>query len=130
MKLALISCGKAKRQGTHKAQDLYIGSYFKKTLSYAKKQCDEVYILSAKYGLLTLDQIVTSYELKITQMSKKQRNLWGVGVAKQLRAKYIHQEDIYIYAGRAYYEPLLPFLSHTTIMFEGLSMGYRMQVMT
>lgn len=129
MKIALISCGKAKQPGTHEAQNLYIGSYFKKVLAHAKEQCDEVYILSAKYGLLDLTQIITSYELKITQLSKANRTLWGLGIIKQLRSKELHLEEIYLYAGKPYYEPLLPYLPNKHIMFEGLSMGYRMQAM-
>lgn len=130
MSIALISCGKTKRDGTHAAQDLYIGTYFKKTLAYAKKHHDQIYILSAKYGLLELDQQIESYEMKITQLSKHDRNLWGLAVTKQLRAKNIDNDEIYIYAGKPYYELLIPYLPKANIMFEGLSIGHRMKAMS
>jgi len=130
MKIALISCGKAKQPGKHKARDLYVGTYFKTTLAYAMQQSDQIYILSAKYGLVELDQTLDSYELKITQMPKTQRKLWALGVLKQMRTKGIDTHEIDIYAGKPYYEHLLPHLQNATIMFEGLSMGYRMQAMT
>jgi hypothetical protein len=130
MIIGLISYGKKKRQGTHKARDLYIGTYFSKTLNYAQTQCEIVYILSAKYGLVELDQTIHSYELKITQLKKQERKLWALHVLKQMKDKQLVEYDIKIYAGQPYYEPLVPYLPNATVMFEGLSMGYRMQAMT
>lgn len=35
---------------------MYISDLFKKSLLYAKKHADNIFILSAKYGLLALDE--------------------------------------------------------------------------
>ena len=54
-KVTLISCVKKKLDLKSKAQDLYQSPLFKKNLAYAKQiNSDEIYILSAKYGLLKL----------------------------------------------------------------------------
>lgn len=130
MKIALISCGKAKREGKHEASKLYIGSYFSKTLTYAQNHNDETYILSAKYGLISLKQELESYDLKITQLTKKQRDLWALAVAHQLREVITRQDELYVYAGAAYWNPLALYFPQAHIMFEGLSMGRRMKAMT
>lgn len=67
--IVIISCGAKKRTTPCAARDLYIGNYFRTALRYALALTagDEgkVFILSAKWGLLTLDQIVEPYELRM-----------------------------------------------------------------
>lgn len=125
MDIALISCGKAKRDGTHAAQNLYNGSYFKQALAYAQKHFDATYILSAYYGLLTLDQKVDSYDLIITQLSKEQRKRWGLAVAKQIRYTINKNDNLYFLAGEEYCKPLLPYFPNATVLFKGMRIGER-----
>ena len=55
-KVTLISCVSKKLDLKSKAQDLYQSPLFKKKLAYAEQiNSDEIYILSAKYGLLKLN---------------------------------------------------------------------------
>lgn len=67
--IVVIPCGAKKRPGTHKARDLYIGSYFIGCLRYALSIAPEnrVFILSGKYGLLRLGDVVESYEMMLGQ---------------------------------------------------------------
>jgi hypothetical protein len=59
----IISCVKTKLDHTAKAKDLYISDLFRKNLAYAKKmKPDHIFILSAKYGLLGLDDRIAPYE--------------------------------------------------------------------
>lgn len=66
-RIVIIPCGAKKRTGVHRAEDLYIGSYFKGCYNYAVTIAPKpnVYILSAKYGLLALGDEVESYNLTL-----------------------------------------------------------------
>lgn len=62
--LAIIPCGARKREGTHAARDLYTGPYFRAALAWAENGgFDQVLILSAKHGLLDLNDPVESYDV-------------------------------------------------------------------
>ena len=62
--LAVIPCGARKRAGTHAARDLYTGPYFRAALAWAESAgFDRVLILSAKHGLVGLDDQVEAYDM-------------------------------------------------------------------
>jgi hypothetical protein len=67
--LIIVGCGKAKiwSRGHHvgrvKAQDAYIGSLFKSARRFAEKRGANWLILSAKYGLLRPDQLISDYDV-------------------------------------------------------------------
>lgn len=65
--LLIISCGNLKREGSYKAEDLYIGLMFRKRLKFAKslKNIHKIMILSGKYGLIDLDEIIETYDEKL-----------------------------------------------------------------
>ena len=69
-----ISCGKKKRSHTCYAKDLYIGRFFNAQKRYALKLANndesKIFILSAKYGLLRMRDIISPYNLKITDLKK------------------------------------------------------------
>ena len=62
---------------------MYISDLFKKSLAYAKKHADKVFILSAKYGLLTLDEIIYPYEKTLNKMSEYEKKRWAYKVFRQ-----------------------------------------------
>lgn len=66
--LAVIPCGAAKRPGNHPARQLYTGSYFRAGLRWAIAiRADRILILSAKHGLVELDQRLDTYDLTFGQ---------------------------------------------------------------
>jgi hypothetical protein len=74
----IISCGSAKIDtnalptGTIEAEKLYTGSLFKICLKTAKTLSTQVYILSAHYGILQLNDQVSTYERKMDLKRKNQ----------------------------------------------------------
>ena len=66
-KLVVIPCGGAKLDKPASAAELYIGSMFKDTLRTARAMADDadIRILSAKHGLVKLDQIIEPYDVKM-----------------------------------------------------------------
>ena len=82
-----IGCGKKKRSRGTRAETLYIGTYFKLCLALAKTITSEkdIYILSAKYGLIPLEKEIEPYEEKITSKNKEDRKKWVQSVGEQLK---------------------------------------------
>lgn len=62
-----ISCGKQKLACPAQARELYTGPYFKATLAYALTiaPAENVFVLSAKYGLVRLGDRLKPYDLKM-----------------------------------------------------------------
>lgn len=66
--IVIISCGKKKKDVMSPAYALYQGTYFKLNLAYAEKltkDLKQIYILSAKYGLVSAFQKIEPYNLKM-----------------------------------------------------------------
>ena len=72
-----ISCVKSKRKTKAKARDMYISPLFRYSLKYALSLTSEnkIYILSAKYGLLKLDEVIDPYELTLNTMSERRKKM-------------------------------------------------------
>lgn len=65
--LVIIPCGRRKRAGPSPAGELYLGPYFQGCLktALALTAVDRIRILSGKYGLLKLGQVVEPYDQRI-----------------------------------------------------------------
>ena len=69
--LTIIGCGKAKiwsrhrRAGRIKAQDAYVGPLFKLARRFAQNGGRNWLILSAKYGLVLPDQLISDYDVTV-----------------------------------------------------------------
>ena len=68
-KFVIIPCGGAKQEAPAPARDLYIGSMYRDQLATALTMTtpENIRILSAKHGLISLDTIVEPYDLKMGQ---------------------------------------------------------------
>jgi len=109
-RIALVGCGKSKLDRAAPARELYTGPLFRSALSYALEpdRFDSVYILSAKYGLLYLDEKIEPYDLALAQRDRAARVKWGRLVAASLDAlHYRCPLDITCLAGRPYVDALL-----------------------
>jgi len=134
-KICLISCVKSKNEGPHKAGELYCGQLYTGHLKYAKSlgfQEDDIYILSAKHGLLAFDNVIEPYEKTLNNMKKPERNKWARKTLEQLKSKFdINNTEFTILAGKNYYENLEPFLPNVNLPKElkGLPIGKRVQML-
>lgn len=128
-KIILISCVSKKRDQKSRARDLYISPLFKKNLNYAQKILpDQIFILSAKYGLVGLDDEIEPYDLTLNTMSAREIKRWAAGVLRQLAEKSDLQHDHFVFlAGAKYRKYLIPHLAHVEVPLEGLSIGKQLQ---
>jgi len=125
--VVLIGCGKEKLPGSHRAEDLYQGDLFKKSLEYARQIYPnaDIYVLSAKYGLLPLNKVIACYDETLKGAPAADKRKWTEEVINDLRkAGYDLQKDYFvILAGRDYRDYLLPELVHYEIPMKGLLFG-------
>ena len=128
-KVVLISCVSKKLNYKSKAQDLYVSSLFKKNLQYAKSlNPDKIFILSAKYGLLRLNEEIEPYNKTLNKMRSKEIKEWANSVLNQLKKSTDLENDEFIFlAGNNYRKFLLPYLKHYKIPMQGLSIGKQLQ---
>ena len=130
-RIILISCVKTKLDHPAKAEDLFISDLFVKNLTFARKlKPDYIFILSAKYGLLKLNDRIAPYEKTLNQMPIYERRAWASGVVSELN-KYanLNQDEFIILAGEKYREFLLPHMRNYRIPFEGLSFGNQLKAL-
>jgi cytoplasmic iron level regulating protein YaaA (DUF328/UPF0246 family) len=128
-KIVLISCVSKKLATTSEAADLYISPLFRKNLKYAMSlKPDKIFILSAKYGLVSLNKKIEPYDKTLNRMNAKEIKEWADSVLYQLKDVTNLEEDEFIFlAGNNYRKFLTPHLRHYKVPMEGLSIGKQLQ---
>ena len=77
-KIILISCVSKKLARKVMTKDLYISPLFKMNLAFAHSlRPDRIFILSAKYGLVGLEQELEPYEQTLNTMSVNEIKRWA-----------------------------------------------------
>ncbi|HEY8158437.1 MAG TPA: hypothetical protein VIF10_06995 [Methylobacter sp.] len=128
-RIALISCVKTKLPYRAKARDLYISPLFKLNLKYAKKLApDEIFILSAEHGLLSLEDEIEPYEKTLNKMRSSEVQIWANNVHQQLKEVCSLDESEFIFlAGVKYRNHLLPYMINYEIPLKDLQFGKQLQ---
>lgn len=127
--IVLIACVKSKRDHKSLAKDLYVSDLFSKCLQYAESiEHDAIFILSAKHGLLGLNESIEPYDETLTTMSARERRDWADRVMLQLRQVADTTKDRFIFlAGERYREHLEPHLPQHHVPLKGLGIGRQLQ---
>lgn len=91
--LALISCTKRKAGRRCSARELYSASdFFRKALSVVEAVADEVYVLSAKHGLVGLSVSLSPYQKTLVGAPRKVQKDWAEKVYVSLRRSRPYRE--------------------------------------
>ncbi len=124
-KIVLTSCVSQKLPYRAKAKDLYVSPLFRKNLAYANQiNPDEIYVLSAKYGLVNLDTKIDPYDLTLNTMSEAEIKGWAKMVLEQLgRVGDVRKDHFILLAGLNYRKYLIPYLGSYEVPMEGLTIG-------
>lgn len=111
-KIALISCTKRKRESPCAAKDLYSASlWFRTAYEFAELVADDIFILSARYGLLEKDKVIDPYEEVLNDKPFSERQAWADKVIGQLsRAADLNNDQFILLASQTYLENLIPHL--------------------
>lgn len=128
-KIVLISCVSKKQSVTSRADEMYISTLFKLNLRLARKLKPLfIFILSAKYGLITLDKLIEPYNQTLNQMSKVDRINWAEKVLEELqRLTNLQKDHFVILAGNRYREYLIQHFNSYEVPMEGLRIGQQLQ---
>lgn len=128
MIIALISCSKEKKNYPCPAYELYSASnLFSLSYQYAKQHADRIFILSAKYGLVSEDRFLEPYNQTLNEMCRQQQLSWANMVLRDLRKECDLACDTFLLlAGNTYCKDLIPYLPNHSLPLDGLRMGERM----
>ena len=128
-RVALIPCGKHKRDSASPARDLYLLHFFRGLRHYAETHADAWYIMSA--GVLRPEQVVEPYERTLNTMPKRERLAWAERVQLQLLELLPTGAEVILLAGLRYREEIVPFLRErgfsVSVPLEGLPIGKQLQ---
>ncbi len=118
-----------KRSEKSKAADLYVSPLFKMNLAYARTfKPDAIFILSAKYGLLELDQEIETYNQTLNYMKSSEIKTWADEVFEELSLKTdIPNTEFIFLAGERYRKFLIPHMPHFQVPMQGLGIGKQLQ---
>ena len=125
-KNVLLSCGKGKLGQRAEAGKMYTGDLFTKSLRYAEKKLnpDKLFILSAKYGLLRLDEVIEPYDITLNDMGVAAKRHWADKVLRQLRTHTDIDNDHFVFlVGRNYRDFLISHIVHYSVPMKGLRIG-------
>lgn len=128
-KIVLISCVSKKLSEKAKAKVLYTSTLFKLNMKYAKTfKTDNIFILSAKYGLIDLDDEIEPYDVTLNNMKADGIKSWSSRVLAQLKDKFDLQKDHFIFlAGDKYRKHLIPHIASYDIPLQGKRIGEQLQ---
>jgi cytoplasmic iron level regulating protein YaaA (DUF328/UPF0246 family) len=97
-RVVLISCSARKRGYATKARELYDSDLFKKSLKYAEQlEPDAIFILSAKYGLVPLNEVIKPYNMTLNNMKAAEIRQWAERVRGQLTSVSNLEEDHFVF---------------------------------
>ncbi len=125
----LISCVSKKLDNKAKAKNLYVSTLFKYNLQYAKSiSADRIFILSAKYGLLDLEEEIEPYEQTLNKMRSQEVKTWAKQVLSDLGKITDIKNDKFVFlAGDKYRKFLLPHIPNYEIPLQGMRIGEQLQ---
>ena len=124
-RVVLISCCSRKLSYKAPAERLYQSTLFRLSLRYARTlDPDQIFVLSAKYGLVSLNQELEPYDVTLNDMTTQQIRSWSLSVLDQLRRiSDLTQDHFTILAGQHYRRFLVLHLSNYKVPLEGLRIG-------
>jgi len=129
-KIVLISCVSKKRNESCRVRDLYISDLFKKALYYSENiiEADKIFVLSAKYGLVSLDEIIEPYDKTLNKMKKGEVLQCSDMVLEDLKNNIdIDNDKVIFMAGLKYRKYIEPSIKNVEVPMRGMKIGEQLQ---
>jgi cytoplasmic iron level regulating protein YaaA (DUF328/UPF0246 family) len=128
-KIVLISCVSKKQTFTTRAEQLYISPLFKLNLQFARLlNPDQIYILSAKYGVISLEDEIEPYDETLNTKNTKEIKQWAEQVVADLNSLIdMNNDEVIFLAGDKYRKYIIPHLKNYRIPLQGLTIGRQLQ---
>jgi cytoplasmic iron level regulating protein YaaA (DUF328/UPF0246 family) len=112
-KVVIIAGTKRQRGYPCKARNMYDKSrLFKKSLAYAQKISREIFVISAKHGIVHLDDVITPYETTMETKTEMELFDWRKYIIGQFRRLFdIENTEFILLTEENYFET---FIRHLT----------------
>ena len=128
-KLLIIPCSKIKRPVINtSALKLYDGPFFRMIRKYNPDDFD-ILILSAKYGMIQSNSVISCYDQKMTEEQAKKLSCLINGNLTQFLVDKEY-ENVYINLGKIYFkalEPSMNLFKDVNVHFASGGIGMRLQ---
>lgn len=123
----IIPCGKAKLARPAQACQLYTGSLFKANLTWALSvvALRDIYILSAKYGLVISAKVLEPYDVFMGDPGC----IDAATVKAQAQELGLHEQRVYGLGGEKYRAVMRAALPAVCFPMPSVGMGYQMQLL-
>lgn len=98
-------------------------------LAYARLlKPEKIYILSAKYGLVGLEDEISPYDQTLNTMKSGEVKDWAIDVIEHMQGEVSFQNDEIIFlAGERYRKFLMPLCRNAKVPLQGLGIGRQLQ---
>lgn len=103
--LVITACTASKQEGSHPAGELYTGAQHQYVMRGARRVAAEVWIVSAGYGLVPADRVISNYDTTFQGLNALRAASAGakLGIGKDLRTLLATPYDLAVVAlGQAY----------------------------
>jgi hypothetical protein len=122
--IALVACVRSKCAKPAAAAQLYNSPWFRKAWAYAEQNADPWYILSAKYGVVSPDDILEPYDESLIGAAASERRTWAATASETPREIIAPEDKVIVLAGLRYREhlenPLHRLASRVSVPMQGL----------
>lgn len=130
--IVFIGCGATKMKTACKARKMYVGNYVQLCLAYAQTFTtqDNIYILSAKYGVLPLEKVIEPYNKTLNNMNIEEKQDWKNMVIKQLEEMNINKDtEVVFICGTNYYTLLEDYFTNYKLPLPKQGIGVQQHFM-
>lgn len=133
--VGIVACSASKRPDGQTPLTLYRGALFSTTVRHACQRCDRVLIMSAKYGLLELNDPVQWYDTYLGHLDHRERAILRKRIVDggKLTYAYANPRRILSYLPKLYHSELmlaLPHLGAVARPYAGLNLFQLVQVLS
>jgi hypothetical protein len=108
--VCLVACTSRKGDHPAKAEFIYKSPLFSAARNYAENRANQWFILSAKHGLLSPDDVIEPYNESLLNKNDSERRVWAERVHQSLLARIPACGQVIFLAGLAYRSHLSPLL--------------------
>lgn len=116
--IVFVGCGVTKMKNACKVKKMYAGNYFQTCLAYAQTFTtqDNIYVLSANYGLLPLEKVIEPYNKTLKNMTPKEKQDWKNMVIQQMESIGINKDTEVVFICGKNYHSLFSDYFHNIIL--------------
>ena len=126
---AIVGCGKAKKDESAPAKELYTSTFFEKKREFAEVFARRWWILSAEHGLVEPDTVLEPYDTTVEDLDDRERYELRRDVRDTFKRTFdgVVNARVDVLAGRDYVDLVAPVLDAEEFLDRGILAKYPLQ---